>query len=143
MEKGYTIAQTCHSSLIYYTIFMIKELLLVGTGSFIGGAARYAISLMMRQTTHGFPWATFAVNIAGCLLIGLIWGAASRHNTLPPNVVLFLTTGLCGGFTTFSTFSKECISLLQTGSYMTFTLYVIGSVVLGILAVAAGYAVGK
>ena len=93
----------------------------------------------MNQIRNGFPWGTFVVNVAGCLLIGILWGVMSRLQNISPAFSLFLMVGFCGGFTTFSTFSREGLTLLQANNYFLFSLYVIGSVVLGILAVALGY----
>ena len=122
---------------------MLRDLLYVGAGSFAGGVARYLVSLAMKSV-GGFPWATFTVNVMGCLLIGLLWGLSVRSsNALSGHLSLFLTVGFCGGFTTFSTFSKESLALLQTGSYLTFALYAVGSVLLGIAAVALGYLIAK
>ena len=121
---------------------ILKDILLVGVGSFMGGIARYLISLAMKVMEHAFPWATMTANIVGCLLIGLLWAAFNRMNA-SSQLNLLLIVGFCGGFTTFSTFSKECLSLLQAGNYTTFILYALGSVVLGIIAVAVGYALAK
>ena len=118
---------------------MIRDIVIVGIGSGLGGICRYLISLFMSQTHNGFPWGTFTVNIAGCLLIGILWGITSRFQNFSSAYSLFLMIGFCGGFTTFSTFSKEGLTLLQTNNYILFLLYVIGSAVLGILAVALGY----
>lgn len=120
---------------------MMKEILLVGAGSFAGGVLRYLVSLMIKWSGSGFPWATFTVNILGCLLIGLLWGWGSR--SLSPQLVLLLSVGLCGGFTTFSTFSKESLMLLQGGSWLMFALYVGGSIALGIGATAIGWQITK
>lgn len=117
---------------------MVKDIIIVGIGSGIGGICRHFISLLMSQIHNGFPWGTFAVNVAGCLLIGILWGVTSRFN-LSPSFSLFLMVGFCGGFTTFSTFSKEGLALLQANNYTLFALYAIGSVVLGIMTVALGY----
>ena len=116
---------------------MIKDILYVGLGGFIGSVLRYMVSLAMRSA-GAFPWGTFTVNIAGCLLIGLITGLAGRHTGLPNGANLFLTVGLCGGFTTFSTYSREALTLLQQGHTLVFVLYAAGSVVMGLLAVALG-----
>ena len=121
----------------------LKAILVVGSGSFLGGAARYLVSLVMKNTGKGFPWATLLVNVAGCLLIGLIWGWLSRTSQMNSNLALFLTVGLCGGFTTFSTFSKEALVLLQNGNVWVFVGYVLASVVLGIAFVAVGYLLTK
>ena len=118
---------------------MAKDIILVGIGSGIGGICRYLISLFMSQARNGFPWGTFMVNVAGCLLIGILWGATSRLQNISPSLSLLLMTGFCGGFTTFSTFSKEGLTLLHANSYILFLSYVIGSVALGLMAVALGY----
>lgn len=118
---------------------MVKDIIIVGIGSGIGGICRYLISLLMGHVGNGFPWGTFAINVVGCLLIGILWGVTNRFQNFSPSFSLFLMVGFCGGFTTFSTFSKEGLSLLQANNFILFTLYVIGSVGLGILAVALGY----
>ena len=118
---------------------IIKNIAVVGAGSFIGGAARYLVSLIMRGVSKGFPWATLAVNLVGCFLIGLLWGVFSKNGTEGSNWALFLTMGVCGGFTTFSTFSKEALMMLQGGNLWGFVGYVAFSVVVGIAFVAFGY----
>jgi CrcB protein len=122
---------------------MIKDVIIVGIGSGIGGICRYLISLTMGHAGNGFPWGTFAANVTGCLLIGLLWGVTSRFHNLSPAFSLLFMVGFCGGFTTFSTFSKEGLTMLQTNNYMLFTLYTLGSMVLGILAVGLGYIATK
>lgn len=123
-------------------MMIIKDILLVGAGSFFGGIARYLISLAMKGMSGAFPWATMTANIAGCLLIGIIWAVMNRYNA-SNQLNLLLAVGFCGGFTTFSTFSKEGLCLLQAGNYSSFILYALGSVVLGLLAVALGFALAK
>ncbi len=122
---------------------MIKDIVLVGIGSCLGGICRYLISLFIGHPQSGFPWGTFVVNIIGCLLIGVLWGVTSRFQNFAQAFSLLLVVGFCGGFTTFSTFSKEGLAMLQTNSYMLFTSYILGSVVLGIAAVALGYIITK
>ena len=117
---------------------MINNILVVGAGSFLGGVGRYLISLAMKGVGKGFPWATLAVNLAGCFLIGLLWGLFSKNGTEGGRWALFLTVGLCGGFTTFSTFSKEALMMLQAGTVWGFAGYVAISVVAGITLVAVG-----
>lgn len=95
----------------------------------------------MRWSGNGFPWGTFAVNLAGCLLIGCLAGVFSRYTSQPLN--LLLTVGFCGGFTTFSTFSRESLALLQSGQWWPLVTYVILSVVLGIALTALGYVLTK
>ncbi len=94
---------------------MVKEILYIGAGGFIGSVLRYLISQLMKQTGDGFPWGTLVVNLLGCLLIGILGGLISRNGNLSHNLALFLTVGLCGGFTTFSTFSKEALLLVRDG----------------------------
>lgn len=118
---------------------MIKDIVIVGIGSGIGGICRYLISLFMSQAPNDFPWGTFVVNVVGCLLIGILWGVTSRFQNDTPPFSLFLMIGFCGGFTTFSTFSKEGLAMLQANNYILFSVYAAGSVILGIMAVALGY----
>ena len=118
---------------------LIKTILAVGTGSFLGGAGRYLVSLAMKGVSKGFPWATLAVNLVGCFLIGLLWSVFSKNGSEGSNWALFLTVGLCGGFTTFSTFSKEALVMLQAGNIWEFAGYVSISVIAGIALVALGY----
>lgn len=118
---------------------IIKNIAVVGAGSFLGGAARYLVSLAMKGISKGFPWATLAVNLVGCFLIGLLWGVFSKNGTEGSNWALFLTVGFCGGFTTFSTFSKEALAMMQGGNVWGFAGYVAISVIAGIALVAAGY----
>ena len=122
---------------------MIKNILAVGAGSFIGGIARYLVSLAMKGIEKGFPWATLAVNLAGCLMIGLLWGLLSRNAAENTSWGLFLTVGLCGGFTTFSTFSKEALAMLQTGQIWGFASYIAMSILAGIALVALGYYIAR
>ncbi|MBQ9230083.1 MAG: fluoride efflux transporter CrcB [Prevotella sp.] len=122
---------------------MIKDLFLVGIGSGIGGIFRYLISQFIGTAHNGFPWGTFIVNVAGCLLIGILWGVTSRFQSLSSVFSLFLMIGFCGGFTTFSTFSKEGLIMLQTNNYLLCLLYVVGSVLLGIMSVGLGYFAAK
>ncbi len=118
---------------------IIKNIAVVGAGSFIGGMARYLVSVLMKGIGKGFPWATLAVNLAGCFLIGLLWGIFSRNATEGSKWALFLTVGLCGGFTTFSTFSKESLMMLQFGNFWGFAGYIVLSVTAGVVLVALGY----
>lgn len=123
-------------------MIMLKNILIIGAGSFFGGALRYIVSLLVKYT-GGFPWATFTVNLLGCLLIGVLWGIFSRCANASQQLVLFLSVGFCGGFTTFSTFSKESLQLIQSGNWLYFSLYVAGSILLGLLLVAVGYQIAK
>ena len=121
----------------------IRNIIAVGAGSFIGGIARYLVSLVMKSISKGFPWATLLVNLLGCLTIGLLWGFLSRNASESTSWGLFLTVGLCGGFTTFSTFSKEALTMLQTGQIWGFASYIALSILAGIALVALGYYIGR
>ena len=122
---------------------IIRNILAVGAGSFIGGVGRYLVSLAIKGIGKGFPWATLSVNLLGCLLIGLLWGFLSRNATESTSWGLFLTVGLCGGFTTFSTFSKEALTMLQCSNHIGFASYIALSVIAGIALVALGYLLMK
>ena len=121
----------------------IRNIIAVGAGSFIGGTARYLVSLAMKGISKGFPLATLLVNLLGCLIIGLLWGFLSRNASESTSWGLFLTVGLCGGFTTFSTFSKEALTMLQTGQIWGFASYIAISILAGIALVALGYYIGR
>ena len=121
----------------------IRNIIAVGAGSFIGGIVRYLVSLAMKSISKGFPWATLLVNLLGCLIIGLLWGFLSRNAYESTSWGLFLTVGLCGGFTTFSTFSKEALTMLQTGQIWGFASYIALSILAGIALVALGYYIGR
>ena len=119
---------------------MIKSLLIVGLGSFCGGALRYYISTLMKSAcSQGFPWGTLSVNLVGCLLIGLLLGIFSRCGVQSNSWSLLLTVGLCGGFTTFSTFANESLQMLQSGNTLNLIIYILASVIVGIALVALGY----
>ena len=118
---------------------IIRNTLFIGCGSFIGGAARYLISVAMKTMSKGFPWGTLVVNLVGCLVIGLLWGFFSKNSNESSSWALFMTVGICGGFTTFSTFSKEAIIMLQSGNIVGLISYIGVSVIAGVALVAAGY----
>ena len=122
---------------------ILRNILVVGAGSFIGGTGRYLVSLAMKGVGKGFPWGTVLVNLLGCLLIGLIWGFFSRTTSQDNTWFLFLSVGVCGGFTTFSTFSKEALTMLQCGNHWDFMAYIGISVIAGLALVALGYALVK
>jgi len=118
---------------------MIKILLLVGLGGFIGGIARHLTTVAMtRLFPSAFPYGTFTANMIGCFIIGVLYGLSERFSWLTPPWRLFLMTGLCGGYTTFSSFAYENIALLQGTEYGTFALYTLGSLSIGLLSVWGG-----
>jgi CrcB protein len=116
----------------------MKQLLLVFIGGGLGSVLRFITGKYFNSQTSGIPYGTFAANILGSLLIGIILGIAIKNNTLSSNQTLFLATGFCGGFTTFSTFAYENHVFLKSGDFTSFALYTIGSFVIGFLAVFGG-----
>ena len=117
---------------------MLLNVLLVGCGGFLGAILRYLISLRVSQSLGtGFPWGTFFVNITGCLLIGFLSGlfmARSFH----PSAGLLMITGILGGYTTFSSFGLETVTLLTTGRPIAAMIYAGASVIAGVFAVWLG-----
>ena len=121
----------------------MKAILLVGTGGFLGSALRYLIyQFIQNKFISAFPFGTLGVNIAGCFAIGLMIASLERGN-LPAEWRLFLATGICGGFTTFSAFSGETTTLLRDGNLLHAFLYVAASVLLGIASTFLGIALVK
>lgn len=120
---------------------MLKNILLVGLGGAAGSMLRYAFSVWFKHTN--FPLATFLVNIIGSFVIGIVFAYALRSENFATNWRLFLAAGICGGFTTFSAFSLESMSLLQQQRIGMFFLYVIGSIMLGLAATWLGYTLIK
>ncbi len=116
----------------------MKQLLLVFVGGGFGSVLRYAIGKYLNSPQDGIPYGTFAANILGSLLIGIILGLAAKNDTLTSNQTLLLATGFCGGFTTFSTFAYENHVFLKAGDFTSFALYTIASFVVGFLAVFLG-----
>jgi CrcB protein len=115
---------------------------MVGAGGFLGAVSRYLLSLAVQPRGTVFPVGTLAVNILGCLCIGLVFGLFDRGG-LSAEWRVFLATGFLGGFTTFSAFSNETFMLLRDGHAAYALLYVGGSVVLGLLATWLGWEIVK
>lgn len=123
---------------------MGRTLLWIGVGGAAGSIARYLVSFyLQKSSTSIFPYGTLAVNLIGCLLIGVIFGLSERFQWFTEEWRIFLAVGFCGGFTTFSAFALENVKLLQAGQYTYFLLYTGLSVVVGLLAVAGGTALAK
>lgn len=118
----------------------MKDVLLVGIGGGIGALSRYGLGLLLvRWMGTGFPWATLVVNVSGCLLIGMAMGGGVGATAfLPRELKLAGVVGFLGAFTTFSAFGYETIALLQGGKPMLAGLYVLASVLLGLMAVGLG-----
>jgi len=111
----------------------------VFVGGGLGSTLRFAIQLLMNEriVASHFPWTTFFVNVVGSFMIGLFYGLCSRFN-LPDDLRLFLTVGLCGGFTTFSTFSNDIIAMIRQGDGLICAVYIVVCIVLGITACLIG-----
>lgn len=123
---------------------MIKNFLIVGLGGAVGSMLRYAVQKIFQvQTAATFPTGTLFVNIAGCFLIGILWGMVSRSLTWNEEMKLLLMTGFCGGFTTFSAFTLEGIGLLKENRTLLFVIYLTASVVGGLLATFIGIRIVK
>lgn len=118
---------------------MLKTLLIAGTGGFIGTVLRYLVSRYFQEYTFSlFPWGTFTVNIAGSLLIGIFYGMSEKGDLLTPEWRIFLTVGICGGFTTFSSLSNDAFMLLDQKEWIKLSLYTALSFFLGLIAVYMG-----
>jgi CrcB protein len=123
---------------------MLKQLLLIGAGGFIGSVARFLVSrLNTRIDWLSIPIGTLAVNVIGSLLIGFLIGISDRSPVLTVEWRMFLMVGLCGGFTTFSSFTGENLVLLRNGQILPLLLYTGLSIFLGFTAVYLGYISSK
>ena len=119
------------------------NIFLIALGSALGGVCRYLLSKVISDhTATVFPWGTFVVNIAGCFIIGLIYGLCARGFNISDSTRLFLTVGFCGGFTTFSTFAHENYLLFQSGNVLAVACYGALSLFVGIVMAYAGEGVG-
>jgi CrcB protein len=121
----------------------MQQFFIVGIGSFLGGGLRYLISVFFNQKINpDFPYATLSVNLLGCLLIGVFYGLFEK-SLINNDWKLFLTTGLCGGFTTFSALSHEALQLFKQGNIMAMLFYILISIIIGITLTYAGYLMAK
>lgn len=117
----------------------MKMVFYVAFGGALGSVARYLTAEAFgRLVGSGFPWATLTVNIVGSTIMGLLAGAMAHVWDLPTELRLFLTTGILGGFTTFSTFSLDVASMMQRGDFTTAAAYLLSSLVIGIGGLFAG-----
>ena len=115
--------------------------LYVAIGSAVGGVSRFALaSAIQARVGTPFPWGTLVINITGSLVLGFILRYALHTPAISPEVRALLTTGFCGGYTTFSTFSYEAATLLEEGGWQRAALYVLASVLLSLAAVFLGFA---
>ena len=122
----------------------MKQLLLIGFGGFIGSIARFLVSkLNLSWQFLSIPMGTLTVNVVGSLIIGFLAGVASRSEIMTTDMRLFLMVGICGGFTTFSSFTNENMMLIQNGQILTALMYISASVILGLSAVFLGYSLSN
>lgn len=119
---------------------MLRNLLIVGMGGFCGAVLRYLVSGGVQKWTQSvdFPYGTLAVNLMGCLVIGMLTRLDEMRSLLSPEIRFFILIGLLGAFTTYSTFSNEAINLINDRRMNLAVLYVAGHIVLGLGAVMAG-----
>jgi CrcB protein len=117
------------------------QVILIAAGGALGSVCRYLLATaVQRYSSPFFPYGTFAVNVLGCLLFGVIIGAARQRFVLGPSERAFLLIGILGGFTTFSTFTYETFALLQDGEFVRAFANAAGQLVCGLVALWAGYA---
>ena len=115
----------------------------IAVGSALGGMARhFCTDLSVRWFGATFPWGTLFINVLGSFIIGLFFALTARSWDVSANMKLFVMTGFCGGYTTFSAFSLQTLNLMQAGEWLRASAYILGSVVLCLVAVWAGYALG-
>lgn len=118
---------------------MIQNCLFVMIGGAVGALMRYGVArLCAGVTVLSMPIGTFLVNIAGCFLLGLLTGYGEMHSGTSRGLLLMLTVGVCGAFTTFSTFSGETIKMMESGHQFAALLYVSASIIVGFLLFWAG-----
>jgi CrcB protein len=118
----------------------LLQILIIGLGGFVGTVARYGVSVLAYKYAGAtFPFGTLTVNIVGCFLIGLVYGVIQEKDVLSTTSRLFLTVGVFGGFTTFSSFGNETLLLLRAGHLLLGIGYVLISVLVGVAAVWGGY----
>ena len=113
------------------------NILAVGAGGFVGAVCRYLIGLVPVSETLVFPIKTFIINVAGCLVIGMLAVSAARNTDWNPQLMLFLKAGVCGGFTTFSTFALESTDLIRSGHPAAAFAYMLLSVLAGVAVIFA------
>ena len=121
----------------------MKQAFLVFLGGGLGSVLRFMISKPLNPLFQNFFLGTFFVNMVGCLLIGIFLGLSAKGNILTYNNTLFLATGFCGGFTTFSSFAFEKHSFLKNGDLLNLAIYMFSSIGIGILAVILGLWIAK
>ncbi|MBP9925159.1 MAG: fluoride efflux transporter CrcB [Cyclobacteriaceae bacterium] len=122
----------------------MRALIMVFIGGGLGSMVRYSLGRWVNALhSYNFPYGTLIANVAACFVLGLFVGLADHRQLFSPNARLFWTVGFCGGFSTFSTFGYEALTLLQGGFSLNSLIYVILSLLLSVLAVYAGLFLGE
>lgn len=120
--------------------FMEKTLFLIGSGSFIGGVARYLLSCVTRHfTLFSLPVSNLVVNLVACFAIGLLDAVLEGDNIMRPGLRLFLVVGFCGGFSTFSSFMSDNYNLIKTNKFLSCNFYIFINLLGGFLMLSLGY----
>ena len=122
---------------------MIKHLLLVFIGGGLGSVCRYLISEITYFKKLIFPYPTLLTNLLGCFLIGLILGWSIKNSNIDSSLIILFTVGFCGGFTTFSSFSYESLTLINNNQLLNLFIYIFSSILIGIFAVFVGLKISK
>ncbi|MDB4582366.1 fluoride efflux transporter CrcB [Draconibacterium sp.] len=118
---------------------MLRTILIVGAGGFIGSVMRYLVQIFVEKgLATTFPWGTFVANITGSLIIGIVFGLAEKGDLLSSEWRMFLAVGICGGFTTFSSFAYNNLMMIKELSFGQLLWNIGGSLFFGILAVYLG-----
>lgn len=118
----------------------MKILIYIGAGSFLGGIARYALTRFVSVGLDGsVPYGTLAVNVLGCFLLGVIYELSANYVDMPTELKLMMTVGFCGGFTTFSTFMAENMTMISLSRYAQCAVYAAASLLLGFAAMWSGH----
>lgn len=122
----------------------VQKIVWLGLAGAAGALARYAMATtVQRWCGVRFPWGTFAVNVAGCFVFGLVWTMAEERNWIPSGARLVILTGFLGAFTTFSTFAFETGALIREADWTAAAANLIGQNILGLAAIFAGAALAK
>ena len=122
---------------------MFREIVAVFVGGGIGSIIRYLITKISFFSFNSFPYSTFISNIIGCFILGLALTYFMKNDSQNSTIFIFIAVGFCGGFTTFSTFSSEGLELINNGNLITFIVYTLTSIFLGIVAVYLGASIYK
>ncbi|MDQ2177474.1 fluoride efflux transporter CrcB [Marinifilum sp. D714] len=123
---------------------MLRTLLLIGMGGFLGSISRFLVGQALHRFFDTvFPIGTMTINIVGSFIIGVVYSLAERDNLISPEIRMFLAVGFCGGFTTFSSFAFDKLNLLKDSGFLYLSMYLGGSVFLGLLAVYLGTQIHK